>query len=155
MLVLDGRPIRSYTPLTLLRGRVVGPVEPYLTPIAEQISYADGYLVLTRGARRIRVPMAMRPGTALDQARLPLVPLLRALGERVDVDAPRGWIEVTSPAPVVARPAPFDPSAPQVPPTVVFTPAPVATPKTAWDGVPVPRRTPIPANAWSTPAPGG
>ena len=155
MLVLDGRPIRSYTPLTLLRGRVVGPVQPYLTRIAEQISYAGGYLVLTRGTRRVRIPMALSPGTALDQAQLPLVPLLRALGEQVDVDAPKGRIEVTSPGPVVVLPAPFDPAARQVPPTVVFTPAPAATPKMVWDGVPVPRRTPIPANAWATPAPGG
>ena len=153
MLVLDGRPVRSYTPLSLLRGRVVGPVEPYLTRVAERIEVGNGYLVLFRGSHHIRVPIADQAG-GMAQTQVPLVPLLRALGEEVTLDAPDGIVEVTSPRlAALTLPTPFDPSAPQVAPTVVFTPTPVPTPAPVWTGTPVPRRTPIPIQAWATPQP--
>jgi hypothetical protein len=153
MLVLDGRPIRSYTPLSLRRGRVVGPIEPYLTRVAQRIDVVGNYLVLTRGSHHVRVAAASQ-GVGLAQIEVALVPLLRALGERVVVDAPAGRIEVTSPAPVaLADPMPFDPRAAQVAPVVVFTPTPAPTPRLTWTGTPVPRRTPIPLGAWATPKP--
>jgi hypothetical protein len=153
MLVLDGRPIRSYTPLSLRHGRVVGPIEPYLTRVAQRIDVVGNYLVLTRGSHHVSVA-AMAQDAGLAQTEVALAPLLRGLGERVVLNAPAGRIEVTSPQAVtVADPMPFDPRAPQVAPVVVFTPTPAPTPRLTWTGTPVPRRTPIPLGAWATPKP--
>ena len=153
MLVLDGRPVRSYTSLSLQRGRVVGPVEPYLTQVAERVELTGGFLILTRGSHRVRVPVG--PGSmTLSQTEVALVPLLRALGEAVSIDANQGRIVVTTPrATTIAKPVPFDPRVPQVAATVVFTPTPAPAPVLTWTGTPVPRRTPIPLQAWATPKP--
>jgi hypothetical protein len=153
MLVIDGRPVRSYMPLSLQDGHVVGTVEPYLTRVAQRVELAGGYLILTRGTHRIRVPIGAG-STGPGQTQVALVPLLRALGEDVAIDGARGRIEVTSPRHVaIATPAPFDPRAPQVAASIVFTPTPVPTPALTWSGTPVPRRTPIPREAWATPKP--
>lgn len=153
-LLLDGRPVRSYEPLYLARGRVLGPVDPFLTRVADRIAYAGGFAVFSRGDRDVRVRLVPGPPAGLAQRYVALVPLLRALGERVDLDIATGILEVRSPASGGVGPQPaFDPRARQVAPRPVFTPMPVPTDRPVWNGTPRPRRTPIPLRAWATPQP--
>ena len=153
-LLLDGRPVRSYEPLYLARGRVLGPVDPFLTGVADRIAYAGGFAIFTRGGRNVRVRMSAGPPAGLAQTYVALVPLLRALGERVDLDAARGTLDVRTPGRAeVGVDRAFDPRARQAPPRAIFTPAPVPTDRPIWNGTPRPRRTPIPLRAWATPRP--
>jgi hypothetical protein len=145
MLVLDGRPLRSYTPLYVTHGRIVGPVDPFVTRVAERMEYIGPFAVFVRGEKRVQIRLLHREPGQLRETYVPLVPLLRALGESVVIDASRGVIEVTTPKNSTVRPPdPFDPLAPQVSPSAVFTPMPQPTPRPVWTGVPRPRRTPVP-----------
>jgi len=153
-LLLDGRPVRSYEPLYLTRGRVLGPVDPFLTRVADRISYAGGFAIFTRGDRIVRIRLIAGPPSGLSQTYVALVPLLRALGERVRLDPATDTLEVETPAATaVAAPGAYDDRARPVAPRVVFTPTPVPTDRPTWNGTPRPRRTPIPLRAWATPRP--
>ncbi len=153
-LLLDGRPVRSYEPLYLTRGRVLGPVDPYLTRVAERIEHIGGLTIFVRGGRHVSVRLTSRVPGNLAQTYVALVPILRALGERVDFDAARSIIEVRSPMPLDTRtPKPFNATTHQIPQRVIFTPTPVPTLRPVWNGTPRPRRTPIPIEAWATPRP--
>jgi hypothetical protein len=154
-LLLDGRPIRSYEPIYLTRGRVLGPVDPFLTRVADRIAYAGGFAIFTRGDRDVRIRLMAGPPSNLAQTYVALVPLLRALGERVQWNRANGTLDVDTPAAngsIVAR-SPYDARAQLVAPRVVFTPMPVPTDRPTWNGTPRPRRTPIPLRAWATPRP--
>lgn len=153
-LLLDGRPVRSYEPLYLARGRVLGPVDPFLTRVAERMEYAGGYAVFSRAGRSVRVRLMPAAPGKLGQTYVALVPLLRALGETVALNASRSVLDVRSPERVdMQPPLPFDPRAKQVGARAVFTPTPVPTDRPVWNGTPRPRRTPIPLQAWATPVP--
>lgn len=153
-LLLDGRPVRSYEPLYLTRGRVLGPVDPFLTRVADRIAYAGGFAILTRGARNVRVRLAAGPPSNLSQTYVALVPLLRALGESVRLDPANETLEVRTPAGAgIAAQGPYDDRVRAIAPRVVFTPSPVPTDRPTWTGTPRPRRTPIPLHAWATPRP--
>jgi hypothetical protein len=111
-------------------------------------------MIVSRGDRRLRIALTRREPSQLAHTYVALGPVLRGLGARVEFDRARRLIVVRSPRPVGIRsPAPFDPQAPQVAPTTVFTPEPVPTPRPVWTGSPRPRRTPIPAGSWSTTPP--
>jgi len=153
-LLLDGRPVRSYEPLYLTRGRVLGPVDPFLTRIADRIGYAGGFAIFVRGERIVRVRLAPGPPSSLSRTYVALVPLLRALGERVRLDPASETLDVRSPgARGIDGGGAYDPHAPAVPARPVFTPTPVPTERPVWNGTPRPRRTPIPLQAWATPRP--
>jgi hypothetical protein len=130
----------------------MGAVEPYLTGVAQRIERNGRYLILARGSHQVRIFVGVDP-PSLTRTVVALVPTLRALGDRVEVDASRGQIGVTTPAPYIGFPTPFDSRVPEVGATVVFTPTPAPTPALIWTGTPVPRRTPIPLQAWATPKP--
>jgi hypothetical protein len=153
-LLLDGRPVRSYEPLYLTRGRVLGPVDPFLTRVADRIAYAGGFAVITRGDRNVRVRLIPGPPSGLSQTYVALVPLLRALGETVRLDSVTETLDVRTPASAgIGAQSAFDARARQVAPRAVFTPTPVPTDRPTWNGTPRPRRTPIPLRAWATPRP--
>ena len=153
-LLLDGRPVRSYEPLYLTRGRVLGPVDPFLTRVADRIAYVGGFAIFTRGDRNVRVRLTARPPSGLSQTYVALVPLLRALGERVRWNAANDTLEVRTPeSREIGAPDAYDAGARQVAPRAVFTPTPVPTDRPIWNGTPRPRRTPIPLRAWATPRP--
>lgn len=153
-LLLDGRPVRSYEPLYLARGRVLGPVDPFLTGVADRIAYKGGFAIFTRQGRVVRVRLDVRPPGGLSQTYVALVPVLRGLGEVVRLDPVRGTLDVRTPGRnAVATAGPYDARASQVAPRVVFTPTPVPTERPIWNGTPRPRRTPIPLHAWATPRP--
>ncbi len=143
--LLDGRPVSAYVRAFASAGRTYAPLAPYVTRVADRLSYDGSTLVIVRGARSVRLRLIGVAPDALDREYVAIAPLLRDLGESVGYDARRRTVEVDSPsARVVTTPAPFDPNAPQVAPRVVFTPTPIPAPPLVWHGTPAPRRTPLP-----------
>ena len=140
--ILDGRPLHSYLPITLTHGHIVGPVEPYITRVADRIEHQGPYTIFTRSTHHISLLLV--PSVALSEATVPLAIVLRALGERVTYDPARYVLEVTTPVALLQSPQPFNVHEPQAPPTTIFTPIPPVTPRPIWTGAPRPRRTPIP-----------
>jgi hypothetical protein len=152
-MLLDGQPVRSYAPIYLVGGRVVGPIEPFVTRLARGITYGKGVAIVTGDDRTVRVRVLWcRPGSPM-QGYVSLGPLLRELGATVRLDRRNALVLVASPPVELSSPAPFDPRAPRASPQEVFTPEPVPTPRPAWTGSPRPRRTPIPRTT-SLPPPG-
>lgn len=146
--VLDGKPLQAYTAALEINGRVVAPLRPFVTAIADRLWFEGNVLVIARDGRMVRVPVASRGPDALNHAFLPVAHLLRELGARVDYDPRRHRLDVRTPGPQAPE-SPL-PQAQSVTPRSVFTPAPVATPRPVWTGSPLPRRTPLP---YATPRP--
>lgn len=143
-MLLDGQPVRSYAPIYLVGGQVVGPIEPFVTRLARGITYDDGVAVVSGDGRTVRVRILWyQPGSPA-QAYVALGPLLRDLGASVRLDRRDALVLVASPPVVLSTAEPFDPTAPQASPQTVFTPEPVTTPRPTWMGTPRPRRTPTP-----------
>jgi hypothetical protein len=152
LVVVNGMFVPSAPPASLRAGRVVGP-PALVARFAERIDVApDGTLTATRGERNC-VARAVDPARELVE----LAPLARCLGaEHVDWDPKAKTLALGFDGPIVLRALPpFDPSAPQVAPTMVFTPEPApTTPRAVDTGVPRPRRTAIPVTPSSLdPAP--
>jgi hypothetical protein len=134
--VIDGAIVPSVPTATLAMGRVLGPPE-LIARFATRVQMLDdGELVVERNGRLCTA--RAQSGDVLD--RVPLEPLVRCLGGSSVWDE-RGH-------------APFDPSAPQVAPTTVFTPEPASpTPRAIASGSPRPRRTAIPVTpSWPVPS---
>ena len=143
--VVDGKPVPAYIGAYETRGRIIAPVRPFLTRIADRLWFEGNDLVIQRDGRIVRVAVARRMPDALDRAYVPIAPVLRALGASVSYDENRHRVLVRLEAATeVATPEPFNPNAPAIAPRVVFTPTPVATPRPVWTGSPLPRRTPLP-----------
>jgi hypothetical protein len=141
---IDGHPVLAYQRAYDMLGHVYAPVRPFTTAIADRI-WLDGHrLFFQRGDRRVSVRLA---GTAptFDDTVVALAPIARALGATVSYHSRNRRLDIElPPRQTVSTPTPFDTSAPQRPPTTVFTPQPVATPRPIWTGSPLPRRTPLP-----------
>jgi hypothetical protein len=143
--LLDGRRIDGYACAYVVDGRTYAPLAPYVTRIADRLGYEGRLLVLTRDGRRAVIALRSIAPDALDHQYVALAPVLRALGESVAYDDRTHSVEVRSPSSrSVSSPPPFDPSAPQVTPRVIFTPAPTPQPRVPWHGPAMPRRTPLP-----------
>ncbi len=152
IVVVDGSVVPSAPPAELLAGHVVGP-PALVARFAERIEVAgDGALTATRGGRSCAA-------RTVDAARglVALAPLARCLGAaHVDWDARTKTLALAFDGPILLRTMPpFDPAAPQVAPTTVFTPEPASpTPRSVDTGAPRPRRTAIPVTPSSLdPAP--
>lgn len=147
---IDGLPLPSYVRAYVADGRVLAPVRPLLSKLADRLWFEGDVLVIVRDGRTVRVPLVARAPDALDSAFVTIAPILRALGETVAYDAKERALDVrTTRSTGVATAQPGAP-APSAPPFPVFTAEPVSTPKPVWSGSPLPRRTPLPA--WSPPA---
>ena len=143
--LLDGQPIQAYVRAYEAGGRIYAPVSPFLTRVAQRLDYEGGVLVLQRDGRSTRLRIDRVAPDALDQVYVAIAPVLRALGDNVRYDARRRTLEVFASQPrEIATPVPFNANTPQVPPSVVFTPEPIATARPVWHGPAVPRRTPLP-----------
>lgn len=143
--LLDGRRLLAYAPALVIAGRTYAPVAPYLTSIAQSVSYVDGALIVQRAGREVKICMpSVEPG-ALDFAYVPIAPLLRDLGANVRYDARDRTLEIRLPHAVdVETPPPWSAQSPHVVPRVVFTPTPQPQQVPAWHGPAIPRRTPLP-----------
>ncbi len=149
--VLNGSFVPSDPPPSLRDARVVGSLA-LVARFADRIETApDGTVTARRGERAcVAQPL---PGT--DPALVALAPLARCLGGHVAWDGGTKTLLLAFDGPVEVRTLPpYDPSAPRVAPTTVFTPEPAPpTPRVIATGSPRPRRTPIPVTAPTAPRP--
>lgn len=167
VVILNGAIVASAPPAQLLFGHVMAPLAPVITRFTERAVLNGDTITLTRGdrmcilrigsdtmscdgiARTLPVAPFGRAGIAF----VPLAEVTRALGGAAAFDAHTRIVALDVPPQTALKsPAPFDPNAPQAPPTAVFTPSPSPapspappTPRVLDSGSPQPRRTAIPA----------
>lgn len=153
-IVVDGGVVPGAPPARLVDGRVLAPVG-LVARLADRVTVTeDGALTAQRGERACAVRTLDGGGVRL----VVLAPLAACLGAAISWDGASKTLGLAFEAP---RPAgthpPFDPSAPQVTPTAIFTPQPAPpTPREIATGSPIPRRTAIPVTpSWpvTTPRP--
>lgn len=154
--VLNGTPVRSYNRPYIARGRVMAPLDPYVTAFARSIEYDGRALIVRLGDVFAQVPMHSAPPPGRYQnTYVALGPIARTLGAHVWYDAASQTVYVQTPRAALATPTPFNPAVPAVAPTSVFTPVPAQTPRPVISGTPLPRRTPVPAQSLPSPTPRG
>lgn len=149
-IVLDGSVLRSYNAPYIERGRIMAPLDPFVTSIAAGIEYSGGVLIVRRADRFAQIPMAQPYPSHFQSTYVPIAPILRSLGVQFSYDAAAHVLLVRTPPAVLATPTPFNPAVPQAAPRIVFTPTPVQTARPIVTGTPAPRRTPLP---FSSPVP--
>jgi hypothetical protein len=143
--LVDGHPLAAYERAYVAGGRVFAPVSPLLTRLADRVWFEGDTLVVERGTRRVRIPLAPASAGQLGAAYVMVGPVLRALGASVRYEPALRRVTVSTPLPAaVASPTPFNPGAPSVSPSAVFTPAEPATARPVWTGSPLPRRSALP-----------
>jgi hypothetical protein len=140
--LVDGSFVPSDPAAALAGGHVVGP-PVLLARFVDRVEVgADGTVTAQRGAVRCTA----RPLAQSDPPLVALAPLARCLGAHVGWDGATKTLTVAFDGPVAVRTLPpYDPAAPRVSPTQVFTPEPAPpTPREIATGSPRPRRTAIP-----------
>ncbi|MBV8196738.1 MAG: hypothetical protein JO263_01265 [Candidatus Eremiobacteraeota bacterium] len=143
--IVDGRPLTAYQRATLVAGRVYVPVAPLLTGLADSISMRGNTLVVQRGVHQIQIAALPISPSDLDTMYVPAGNVLRALGVALRYEPKTHRLFIQTDARVmVGTPTPFNPAAPTLAPSAVFTPLPLATPRPVWTGSPLPRRTALP-----------
>jgi hypothetical protein len=136
--VLDGESLPSAPPARIADGRVVVPAIVVARLADRVITFPDGSVNAIRGERDC---VAAAIG-----GMVPLAPLARCLGAHVAWDAQAKTVSIAFAAEPLRSHPPYDPNAPRVAPTTIFTPQPPPpTPRVIATGVPRPRRTAIPA----------
>jgi hypothetical protein len=148
--LLNGLPVRSYERPYVARGRVMAPLEPFVTAVAASIAYENGMLIVLRGDLFAQVAMPLPNPTQYAQTFVAIGPVLRTIGVRVSYDNRDARMEIDTPPAPLALPTPFNPAVPLAAPSPVFTPEPVRTPVPKVTGKPMPRRTPLPFPGGST-----
>lgn len=143
---INGIVVRSYNAPYVQRGRVMAPIEPFVTSVAASIEYSGGTLIVRRGDRFAQLRMRAPHPAHFQSTFVPIGPLLRTIGVSIAYDAGNRTVAIVSPHNPLTTPTPFNPAVPWVAPRVVFTPSPAQTPKPVVTGIPLPRRTPLPAS---------
>jgi hypothetical protein len=162
IVILNGAIVASAPPAQLLFGHVMAPLAPVITRITKRVVLDGDTITIVRNERTCilhvgsdaitcdgvtrTLPVAPfgRDGVAF----VPLAEVARALGCGAGYDPHTRSVALDVPPETALKtPAPFDPNAPEAPPTVIFTPSPApvpATPRPVDSGSPQPRRTAIP-----------
>jgi hypothetical protein len=143
---INGVAVRSYNAPYVKAGRVMAPIEPFVTSVAASIEYSAGVLIVRRGDLFAQLRMPQPHPAHFQSTFVPIGPLLRTIGVAITFDRKRGALAIVAPRIPLATPTPFNPTVPWVAPRVVFTPVPVQTAKPVVTGIPLPRRTPLPAS---------
>lgn len=141
--VVDGRPIWSYNGAYETAGRIYAPLRPFVTSVADRISFDGTVLTIVREGRSVKLRLPSAERGAWERAYVPIATILRSLGETVEYRNRRVFVRSHDLA-VVATPSPFEPAESPAPPRPIFTPIPVPTERPVWTGAPLPRRTPLP-----------
>ena len=146
--VINGIPVRSFNPAFLRAGRVLAPLDPFLTSVVASIEYSGNVLIVRRADRfaQIAMPTQSDPGE-FSKTFVAIGPVLRTLGISVSYDNARRTLYVRADSMPVTTPTPFNPAVPAALPQVVFTPSPQPTSIPKVTGSPLPRRTPLPADS--------
>ena len=151
--VVDGSFVPSAPVASLRDGHVVAPAD-LIANFADRIDSGPGMTVTVR--RRERA-CAAAPVGADDPPLYALAPLARCLGAHVRWDGAGKTLQLAfgGEPRVVRTLPPFDPNAPHVAPTQIFTPEPAPpTPRVIATGSPRPRRTAIPVTpSWPLTSP--
>jgi len=163
IVILNGAILASAPPAQLLFGHVMAPLAPVVTHFTERAVVDGDTITLVRNDRTcvlrigsdsitcdgVKKTLPVAPFGRAGVAFVPLAEVARALGGAAAYDPHTRIVALDVPSDTALKsPAPFDPSAPQASPSVVFTPSPVpvpATPRPLDTGSPQPRRTAIPA----------
>ncbi len=145
-IVVNGTIVTSSSPARIRSGRVVAPLTPIVVRLVSRAVYAPATssVEIERNGTRMVVRVAFVENNV---PYVELAPIVRGIGGNAAFDAPtKTFAVVLAPGGPIATPWPFDPAAPRVQPTTVFTPSPPpAAPRSIETGVPRPRRTAIPA----------
>ncbi len=149
--ILDGRTLDASEPARLAAGVTLAPFAPFVRAFADRIEpEPDGSRVrIVRGHRDVIVRLASPAscciglGLPLDDARIPLAAVARALGGNVAYGAHAHTLAIDMlPDPIeILTPRAYTP--PPVGSVPTFAPHVDATPRPAVTGIPHPRRTPI------------
>lgn len=143
---VNGIVVRSYNAPYVERGRVMAPIDPFVTGVAASIEYVGGTLIVRRGDLFAQLRMPQPHPAHFQSTFVPIGPLLRTIGVSIEYDAANRRVAIVAPRIPLATPTPFNAAVPWVAPRVVFTPTPAQTPKPVVTGIPLPRRTPLPAS---------
>jgi hypothetical protein len=141
--VVDGVLVPSAPSATLRGGRVVAPLALVARIAAAVETAPDGSVIARRGSRAC----SARPLRGSEPPVVALAALARCLGaDDIRWDGRTKTLALVFDGPVTLRtPGPYDPNAPRVAPTTIFTPEPAPpTPRVITTGSPRPRRTAIP-----------
>jgi hypothetical protein len=162
VVLVNGAFVPAAPPVRRLFGHVMAPLLPVVARLVDTVTLDGNDVILTRGARTCVLRVGS-PGFRCDDGSVrtvgvapfgrdgavyvPVAAVAAAFGGSATYDARTPTIGIVMPVRWdVATPPPFDPSAPQVVPTRVFTPQPgPPSPRPAVSGPPQPRRTAIPA----------
>lgn len=143
-LFLNGSPVVSYNSAFLKGDRILAPIAPLFTQIADRIAYESGTLRIFRGDRFTQVRVRTVAPTDYPKTFIAIGSALRDLGLGVRFNGAERALYITTPS-ALPKPSmtPFNPNVPRPAPTMIFTPEHVATPRPVFTGAPRPRRTPI------------
>lgn len=140
--MVDGSFVPSVPPALVVAGHVAGPPR-LVAAFADRVAVdADGTLIARRGG----ATCTAAPVTAGDPPLVLLAPLARCLGARVWWDPRARTLALSFPrAAPLPTPTPPTGTPGPVPTLLPATPPPTASPRPILSGVPMPRRTAIPA----------
>ena len=160
--VINDRLVLSSRAPAIVAGAVMVPIDPFLLRLPGAVMIApDGNevrisirgeaIVVNVGRRAVQIgarsiPVTAAPYAAFGATYVPLAPIVRALGGTATFAGRTKTLDVflSGPVPLVTM-TPYDPSAPRVAPTTLFSPVPTTTPRPVLTSIPRPRRTPVPA----------
>lgn len=145
-ILIDGSPLAMSQPPRIVAGRIMAPLVPVMTRIADAISVrGDRTIVFDRGRREVSVLLALRTPCPECDVYVPLAAVVRGLGGAVRYDPHAGSVELSFSPPELRTPAPYDMLAPPHPAatTLTWPSAPSPTPRPVVVGTPQPRRTPV------------